>query len=97
MFWQPKAIKSLIDLIYILLYGYKIYKKKSQQTTPKFEGIAIATENELITFLKVIVPFVTKSIEVRYIDLLNTPAKLFQRVPQQYIASFLGVSPETLS
>ncbi len=65
---------------------------------PKFEVIArIATENELITCQKVIASFVTKSAEERYIDLLNTQRELFQRVPQQYIASFLGVSPETLS
>jgi CRP-like cAMP-binding protein len=65
---------------------------------PKFEIIArIATENELITCQKVIASFVTKSAEERYIDLLNTKGELFQRVPQQYIASFLGVSPETLS
>ncbi len=65
---------------------------------PKLEMIArIATENELITCQKVIASFVTKSAEERYIDLLNTQGELFQRVPQQYIASFLGVSPETLS
>lgn len=65
---------------------------------PKIEVIArIATENELITCQKVIASFVTKSAEQRYIDLLNTQKDLFQRVPQQYIASFLGVSPETLS
>jgi CRP-like cAMP-binding protein len=65
---------------------------------PKFEVIArIATENELITCQKVIASFVTKSAEERYIDLLNTNGELFLRAPQQYIASFLGVSPETLS
>lgn len=65
---------------------------------PKFEVLArIATENELITCQKVIASFVTKSAEERYIDLLNTNGELFHRVPQQYIASFLGVSPETLS
>ena len=65
---------------------------------PKMEVLArIATENELITCQKVIASFVTKSAEERYIDLLNSQGELFQRVPQQYIASFLGVSPETLS
>ena len=65
---------------------------------PKFEIIArIATENELITCQKVIASFVTKSAEERYIDLFETQGELFHRVPQQYIASFLGVSPETLS
>lgn len=65
---------------------------------PKFEVIArIATENELITCQKVIASFVTKSAEERYIDLLDTQGELFHRDPQQYIASFLGVTPETLS
>ncbi|UTW65317.1 Crp/Fnr family transcriptional regulator [bacterium SCSIO 12643] len=68
------------------------------QEVPKFEVIArIATENELITSQKMIASFVTKSAEQRYIDLLNNQGDLFLRVPQQYIASFLGVSPETLS
>ncbi len=66
--------------------------------SPKFEVIArIATENELITCQKVIASFVTKTAEQRYMDLLNNQGELFLRVPQQYIASFLGVSPETLS
>lgn len=65
---------------------------------PKIEVIArIATENELITCQKVIASFITKSAEERYIELLKTKGELFQRVPQKYIASFLGVSPETLS
>jgi CRP-like cAMP-binding protein len=65
---------------------------------PKMEVIArVAVENELITSQRVIASFVTKLPEERYLDLLNTQKELFQRVPQQYIASFLGVSPETLS
>ncbi|NME71698.1 Crp/Fnr family transcriptional regulator [Flammeovirga aprica] len=65
---------------------------------PKLEIIArVATENELITYQKVLASFITKSAEERYQDLLKTKGDLVQRVPQQYIASFLGVSPETLS
>lgn len=39
----------------------------------------------------------TKSGETRYLDLLKAKPKLFQRVPQHYIASYLGLSAETLS
>lgn len=35
--------------------------------------------------------------EVRYSNLLKARPKLFQRVPQHYIASYLGISPERLS
>ncbi|MDL5512488.1 Crp/Fnr family transcriptional regulator [Arenibacter sp. M-2] len=81
-----------------LLIFTKSVTEKLLEAVPKLEVIArIATENELITTQKVIASFVTKSAEERYIDLLNTQGDLFLRVPQQYIASFLGVSPETLS
>lgn len=39
----------------------------------------------------------SKSGEVRYQALLKERPTLFQRVPQHYIASYLGLSPETLS
>lgn len=35
--------------------------------------------------------------EERYLNLLKERPSLFQRVPQHYIASYLGMSPETLS
>jgi CRP-like cAMP-binding protein len=58
---------------------------------------SIATENELIASQKIIASFVTQTAEERYLELLESNSELFQNVPQQYIASFLGVSPETLS
>ncbi|MEH0153529.1 Crp/Fnr family transcriptional regulator [Limibacter armeniacum] len=65
---------------------------------PRFEVLArIAVEDELLTCQQMIASFVTKSPEERYMELLSTNGQLFQRVPQQYIASFLGVSQETLS
>jgi CRP-like cAMP-binding protein len=39
----------------------------------------------------------SKSIEERYLDLLKRRPQLFQRVPQYFIASYLGTNPETLS
>ena len=35
--------------------------------------------------------------EVRYINLLKRRPELIQQVPQHYIASYLGIKPETLS
>jgi CRP-like cAMP-binding protein len=76
-------------------------KKKVEtllQKDSKFEAIGrIATENELIASQKIIASFVTQTAEERYLELLESNSELFQNVPQQYIASFLGVSPETLS
>ena len=86
-----------IEKTEILVFS-KVNNEYLMKELPQFEIIArIATENELITSQKVIASFVCNSPEERYIDLLNKQRALFQRVPQQYIASFLGVSPETLS
>jgi len=72
--------------------------EKMLKFSPTLEIIArIAVEDELITSQRMIASFVTKSPEERYIELLENNNILFQRAPQQYIASFLGVSPETLS
>lgn len=81
-----------------LLVFTRAKTEKLLREVPKMEIIArIATENELITSQKIIASFVTQSAEQRYVDLLTKQGTLFQRVPQQYIASYLGVSPETLS
>lgn len=41
--------------------------------------------------------FITSSPEKRYLDLLETRPNLLNRVPQHQIASYLGVTPESLS
>ncbi|MDM1292680.1 Crp/Fnr family transcriptional regulator [Sphingobacterium sp. N143] len=65
---------------------------------PQLEIIArLAAENELMMMQDLVSSFVTKSAEERYMELLKNNKMLLQRVPQRYIASFLGVSPETLS
>ncbi len=41
--------------------------------------------------------FITKTPEERYIDLLSTGMDILQRMPQHYIAHFLGITPVSLS
>lgn len=41
--------------------------------------------------------FVTSTPEERYLYLLETKPELFNRVPQHQIASYLGITPESLS
>ncbi len=88
--------QAIEDTVIMLFHKQTI--DKMLKLFPNFELIArIATEDELITCQKMIASFITKSPEERYLELLETNKELFQRVHQQYIASFLGVSPETLS
>ena len=41
--------------------------------------------------------FITKTPEQRYLDLMESRPELLQRVPQYLLASYLGVTPESLS
>lgn len=47
--------------------------------------------------IKHILSFYTKSPEERYTQLLSTNKALQQRIPQYYIASYVGVKPQSLS
>jgi CRP-like cAMP-binding protein len=44
-----------------------------------------------------LVTFVTKSPEERYLELLEKQPALLQRIPQYYLANFLGITPVSLS
>ena len=66
--------------------------------SPKFAELArIAMESELVSYQKMVANLLTLRPEERYLQLLQDHPALFLRVPQQYIASYIGVSPETLS
>jgi CRP-like cAMP-binding protein len=41
--------------------------------------------------------FVTQTPEERYLQLLNTGKDILQRIPQHYIANYLGITPVSLS
>lgn len=41
--------------------------------------------------------FVVRTPEERYLDLMKNHKKVFQRVPQHYIANYLGITPVSLS
>jgi CRP-like cAMP-binding protein len=39
----------------------------------------------------------TRSAEEKYLDLLKRSPEIVQRIPQHYIASYLGIRPQSLS
>ena len=81
-----------------VIHLHKLLIDKLLSRIPQMELIGqIATEGELIMCQKMIANFICLSPEERYSDLLNQNGALFLRVPQNYIASYLGVSAETLS
>jgi CRP/FNR family transcriptional regulator, anaerobic regulatory protein len=72
---------------------YKLYDKM-----PIFEKVGrIFAENAYLSISQLNQMKTNEEPEVRYINLLKTRPELVQQIPQHYIASFLGIKPETLS
>ncbi len=70
-----------------------LYKKY-----PGFESLSRAgMENQLGEYQDMMAKFITQKPEDRYLDILQNRPDLINRVPQYHLASYLGVSAETLS
>ncbi|MBK8564467.1 MAG: Crp/Fnr family transcriptional regulator [Saprospiraceae bacterium] len=68
------------------------------QAMPRMETISrVGAEMELQKSQEVLAEYITLSPEERYLNLLQTRPDLLDRVPQYQLASFLGVTPESLS
>ena len=57
----------------------------------------LVAEYYLICYDDRMASFITKTPEERYLDLLTTGRDILQRMPQHYIAHFLGITPVSLS
>lgn len=68
------------------------------QKVPAFERyFRILIENHLISTQKRLMGSLTETAEEKYAKFINTYTDCTQRVPQHMIASFLGITRETLS
>ncbi len=91
-----KNFKTIEDSILIQIN--KDIIQKLINSSGNFEMIVRnAREKELIESQLLIEKFITLSPKERFLNLMETNSNLFQRVAQQHIASFLGISPESLS
>lgn len=75
--------------------------EKDEEVFNKFPILADITRKMIETDLRktqnTLAKLITSSPEQRYLNLLAERPELLQRVPQHIIASFLGVTPESLS
>lgn len=68
------------------------------QRIPKFERFfRILLQNSLIATQRRLISSVTQTAEERYRELIQRNPNILQRLPQHMMASYLGITPETLS
>jgi CRP-like cAMP-binding protein len=80
----------------LLLEKNNLYQLYEQ--VPKFEKMGrILAENAYLGIKQKTKILTTLSSKERYLQLMDERPKVFERIPQQYIASYLNLTPQSLS
>lgn len=81
----------------VLLFDATFFRKLSQLTPAFTEFFHRLLQNNVRTLQRRLVLTLSASAEQRYVDFGQTYPTLARRLPQRMIASYLGVTPESLS
>jgi CRP-like cAMP-binding protein len=95
---QPSNLSiQAIEDAELLSIDYKQIVKKYNESH-NYERIGrLMAEKTFISSSQHLLSFLNDSAEERYSNLIKKNPHLVQRIPLRYIASYLGISPETLS
>ena len=95
---QPSKFFLICNEDTMLIEGKAEDEKKFFAQMPRMEMLSrVGVEKELQKSHEKMADFIISSPEARYLNLLETRPDLLERVPQYQLASFLGVTPESLS
>lgn len=97
---QKVPAKHYLECIEDCRLAVLTYEKEQElfKTVNGFESLCrVSIEEELGAQQEKLARFLTSSPEERYLHLMQHQPALLQRVPQYYLASYLGVKPESLS
>lgn len=93
---SPYNIDALEDCELLLLT--RSAEEQLIQKVPKMERFfRLLLQNSLISLQRRLVGSLSQPAEKRYTELTQSCPTIAQRVPQHMMASFLGITPETLS
>jgi CRP-like cAMP-binding protein len=92
--------KSNIDAIedsVVLLYSIEHFELLKSKI-PAFKDFTISLlDRSFVASQNRVHSFISQTAEEKYLDFIKTSPQIANRVPQHMIASYLGISPETLS
>jgi CRP-like cAMP-binding protein len=82
----------------LLIVGEVGQEEEMYQQFPKLEQITRSMiEQDFAGLQEAFARFITSTPEARYLNILETRPDLLHRVPQHQLASYIGVTPESLS
>lgn len=81
-----------------VVYFSKVSLYNLYITNPVFERVGrVMAENAFINLMKISSMRTNHDPQERYLNLMKSRPELFERIPQHYIASYLGLQPQSLS
>jgi len=95
-----KTCECFIDAITraeLLVFDQGAFQKMMDETPIYAVNFRIAFQKSAAAKDRRIVDALSRSVEERYLDFLKTYPAIANQVPQRMLASYLGVSPETVS
>jgi CRP/FNR family transcriptional regulator, anaerobic regulatory protein len=93
---SPLYFETLTDTEYFIFNKSDIYALYDKY--PRFERLGrIMAESAYLSAADRLKQYQTDDLKTRYLKLISKNPTLFQTVPQHYIASYLGVKPQSLS
>ena len=95
---EPAAYNiDAIEDAELLLISLPLFEEMTLKV-PKMERyFRILFQNNIVSKERRLLSSITYSAEEKYLKLSETNPELIQRIPQNLIASYLGITPETLS
>ncbi|MBD1394216.1 Crp/Fnr family transcriptional regulator [Mucilaginibacter glaciei] len=98
-FTGEKAVINIdaIEDAELLLITAEAFEEMTLKVPKMDRYFRILFQNSLFTKERRLISSVTHTAEEKYISLMESNPALVQRVPQNLIASYLGLAPETLS
>jgi len=67
------------------------------QLPPLERYFRLLMQNNIVALQRRVIAYMSLSAEEKYLKLMDVCPDIISRAPQQYVASYLGITPETLS
>ena len=79
------------------MIDYSILKKFGEENPAVANSIISVLESLILELIDRVEEFITLNPEQRYQSFLDRNSKVLNRIPQNQLASFLGITPESFS
>jgi len=95
---KPSTISyQALEESFIAVIDYSVLKELAKNDAEVGKSIMIVLESLILELIDRVEEFITLNPEQRYLYFLEKHDKVINRIPQQQLASYIGITPESFS